>query len=424
MRFDGEYHARNRVGQQETFVASDAVKKSYNAENTCAIAVPIPALAFTALSSMRVLSDIFYMTQYTAAIVGTGRIGFTLGFDRKREQPASHTMALLADRRIRVVAGCDSDATRLTDWKRYVDKRQHTASGVQTFTTSKALYAAMGATLPVPDIITVAVNENAHRTECIAAIRARPRLVILEKPVALNSAEAAEIADAARENDVPVLVNHERRFSADYRAARAYLAHIGTVQHVRAELYSGLRVYSAREEHTGAYSLLHDGTHLVDIVQFLLAALTAQADAAENGEVPLLSSPTITGIWRDEQGDVRNFSAHYHTVACPEVTISMSGRSRFFAFGVDVLGTEGRICIGNGYAQWYRRAESKLYSGFYSLTRDRSVRLPRKTGYFAGMIRNAISFLDGTSTLESPLAVAIADLAVLEELKASLQRKP
>ena len=50
---------------------------------------------------------------YSAAIIGTGRIGFFLGLDKKREQPASHTMALLANRRIRLVAGCDVDSRRL-----------------------------------------------------------------------------------------------------------------------------------------------------------------------------------------------------------------------------------------------------------------------------------------------------------------------
>ena len=53
--------------------------------------------------------------KYTAVIIGTGRIGFSLGLDRKREQPASHTMALLADNRIRLIAGCDSNATHLDD---------------------------------------------------------------------------------------------------------------------------------------------------------------------------------------------------------------------------------------------------------------------------------------------------------------------
>lgn len=372
------------------------------------------------------------MKTYTAAIVGTGRIGFTLGFDKKREQPASHTMALLANKRIRLVAGCDSNAESLEAWQRYVQKKQHSA--VAAFTASRDMYAAMAASentpdapvsLSVPDIITVAVNEEAHVSECIAAIEAKPRLVILEKPVALNNAEAALIAESAHKNAVPVLVNHERRFAYDYRAARTYLHSIGDIQSIHAELLSGLRVYSTAEENSGAYSLLHDGTHLVDIVQFLLEELSADAgagSAAVPDRAPLLQNPVLSGVFKDEKGDVRNVTARYSLPCCPEICISMSGRSRFFAFSVDVLGTTGRICVGNGFAKFYQRRESKLYTGFYSLTRDKNVRLPRKTGYFSNMVQNAVDFLDGRARLKSPLSVAIADLAVLEEIKAALQK--
>ena len=134
-------------------------------------------------------------------------------------------------------------------------------------------------------------------------------------------------------------------------------------------------------------------------------------------ETPLLTEPTITGIHKDEKGDVRNFTASYTTAICPSVTLTMSGRSKFFAFSVDILGTTGRICIGNGFAKCYVRKESKLYTGFYSLAREKTIRFPKKTGYFANMVQNAVDFLDGTAQLVSPLDAAIADLRVLEEIK-------
>ena len=40
--------------------------------------------------------------KYSAWIIGTGRIGFTLGFDKKREQPASHIMACINNTNIRI----------------------------------------------------------------------------------------------------------------------------------------------------------------------------------------------------------------------------------------------------------------------------------------------------------------------------------
>ena len=330
---------------------------------------------------------------YTAALVGTGRIGFSLGFDKKREQPASHTMALLGNKRIRLIAAADTDSEHLADWKKFV-------KGAETFSSSEEMYNA----IPTPDIITVAVNEDSHMKECLAAIEAKPRLIILEKPVALNSIQAAEIAEAAEKAGVPVMVNHERRFAADYNMAKTYLKNIGTLQSVRGELYSGLRIYGKDFENDGAYSLLHDGTHLVDIISWLLDEK--------------LSKPVVTGIFKDDKDVVRNFSAHFSTPSCADVTISMSGRSRFFSFGLDILGTEGRICLGNGYAKFYRRKESKLYTGFFSLSKDRSIHLPKKTGYFSNMIQNAVDFLDKKEKLLSPLSAAIEDLKVLEEIKA------
>ena len=330
---------------------------------------------------------------YTAALVGTGRIGFSLGFDKKREQPASHTMALLGNKRIKLVAAADTDEENLTKWKRFV-------KGAQTFSSSEEMYSA----IPTPDIITIAVNEDSHMKECLAAIEAKPRLIILEKPVAVNSTQAAEIAAAADKAGVPVMVNHERRFAADYNMAKDYLKKIGTLQTIRGELYSGLRIYGKEFEEDGTYSLLHDGTHLVDIISWLLDEK--------------LSHPVVTGIFKDDKDVVRNFSAHFATESCPEITVSMSGSSRFFTFGLDILGTEGRICLGNGYAKFYKRKESKLYTGFFSLARDKSVHLPKKTGYFSNMIQNAVDFLDGTKNLQSPLSAAIDDLQVLEEIKA------
>lgn len=379
--------------------------------------------------------------RYIAAIVGTGRIGFTLGFDKKREQPASHTMALLGNKRIKLIAAADTNQENLEQWRKYVRKHNGKKEFTLTFPSSKELYE----NVTCLDIITVAVNEDNHLQECIKAIEYKPKLVILEKPVALNSEEAEKIRDKAQECGVPVMVNHERRFARDYLSVVKMIGQIGDIQSVVGELDSGLRIYGEEFEKDGTYSLLHDGTHLVDIIQFLLGAnlskedktndrseenkefSSKKADSASSKESssPILKNPLVTGVYKDEKGIVRNFSAHYQSIVSsfgtiPEVTIKMSGRSKFFEFRIEILGTLGKICIGNGFAELFLRKESKLYTGFYSLTRQK-LKLPKKTGYFSGMIQNAVDFLDGNSELVSPLEDAISDLRVLEEIKAGLK---
>ena len=252
------------------------------------------------------------------------------------------------------------------------------------------------------------------------------------------------------------MVNHERRFAKDYLLVVSLIEQIGDIQSVTGELDSGLRIYGEEFEKDGTYSLLHDGTHLVDIIQFLLGGNIEKEDvtndrleekqqnfndmadstsskesssrsvdsvSSKKSSSPILKNPLVTGIYKDEKGIVRNFTAHYSSVASrfgtiPEITIKMSGRSKFFEFRIEILGTLGKICIGNGFAELYLRKESKLYTGFYSLTRQK-LKLPKKTGYFSGMIQNAVDFLDGTSELVSPLEDAISDLKVLEEIKAA-----
>lgn len=352
--------------------------------------------------------------RYIAAIVGTGRIGFTLGFDKKREQPASHTMALLGNKRIKLIAAADTNEENLENWRKYVKSHGGQKDFTLTFPTSKELYE----NVTCLDIITVAVNEDNHLEECIKAIEYKPKLVILEKPVALNSEEAEKIHAKAKECGVPVMVNHERRFAKDYLSVVNMMKQIGDIQSVVGELDSGLRIYGEEFEKDGTYSLLHDGTHLIDIIQFLLGT-------SKESSSPILKNPTVTGIYKDEKGIVRNFCAHYQSVVSsfgtiPEVTVKMSGRSKFFEFRIEILGTLGKICVGNGFTELYLRKESNLYTGFYSLTRQK-LKLPKKTGYFSGMIQNAVDFLDGQSELISPLEDAISDLKVLEGIKAFLK---
>lgn len=338
--------------------------------------------------------------KYTAAIIGTGRIGFTLGFDKKREQPASHTMALLSNKRIQIVAGCDSDAENLARWHKYVPK-------ASVFSDCKEMLSSVSA-----DIVVVAVNEDAHKSCAIAAIKSNPKLVILEKPVALNTIEGNEIKTAAEEAGVPVLINHERRFACDYRIAKNYISKIGAIQTINARLDSGFYVYNPEKESNGEYSLLHDGTHLVDIVMFLL-------EDCDNPSEPVLKNLKISDIFYDEKisGVVRNLNVHAQNEKCSDINLFFSGRSRFFGFEIELIGTEGRIRIGNGLFEFFSRQESKLYTGFYSLLPDKKIKRPSKTGYFANMVQNCVDFLDGNANLRSTLQTGLNTLQILEEIK-------
>ncbi|MBB5219606.1 putative dehydrogenase [Treponema rectale] len=375
---------------------------------------------------------------YTAALIGCGRIGFSLGHDEKREQPASHTMALLDNPRIKIVAGCDKNPENLAAWHEEVPY-------AQVYENSASLYQHHH-----PDIVIVAVNEAYHLEEAVAAIEAEPKLLILEKPVALNLEEAFKIKEIAESKKVPVLINHERRFSEDYITAKNYMPGIGPIINIRATLSSSMAVYDQNEESSGAYSLIHDGTHLSDIVLYFLEDLNSPSTTIEtltsltvpSGEQvsspndslikkdekqkkiivnTLLKRPVLTGVVRDENGVVRQVCAHYITHGCPDVELLFVGRSKYFGFEIEINGTDGRICIGNGYCKLYKAEESNLYSDLFSLRCDKSAKIPVKTRYFSNMVQNAIDFLDEKENLKSTLQTGINALAILEEIRKLLK---
>ena len=116
--------------------------------------------------------------KFTASIIGVGRIGFSLGFDKRREQPASHTFALKENKNIEIVSACDTDKKKLEFWKRHNKKCNVYDKSCDFFKKE------------ISDIIVVSVNESSHLEVAIEAIKKQPKLIILEKPVAPNLKQA------------------------------------------------------------------------------------------------------------------------------------------------------------------------------------------------------------------------------------------
>lgn len=340
---------------------------------------------------------------YTASIIGTGRIGFLLGFDKKREQPAAHTQALLKNKRVKIIAGCDRNEDRLTQWSRF-------CKNTETFADYKKLCRNTKS-----DIIVVAVNEEDHTKVACEAIKSCPGILILEKPVATNMKEAQKIAYFSNKYNVPVLINHERRYSADYHMVKKIIdsGKLGDIHSVRASLWSGLCVYSKERESSGGYSLLHDGTHLVDIVLFLLGE---KISPRELGKV------SVTGYKKDKNHDIRelefavksnNLYAHFE----------ISGNKKYFGFEIEIIGSLGRAVVGNGYLDVFTAKESKFYSGFHSLTKEKRLKRPKKTHFFTNMIGNAVDYLDGKHEIVSTLEDGIMTLDLIMKIKNILKKK-
>lgn len=329
------------------------------------------------------------MRPYRVCVIGLGRIGHTLQFDRLREQPASHTRTLSSHPRVILGGGCDNDAAKRAAFTR---RYPHT---LVTATIAELMEQGPW------DIVVIAVNESAHLAVCEAVFPHIPALVVLEKPVAPTLEGARAIFELSRRWNVPVQVNHERRFSLDYVFVHDLLkkGYLGRPLTITATMMDqGKAVYPDDRENARG-TLLHDGTHLLDAVFFLTGGRMKIESAVPLG---LGGDGTISGILLQGRVDDSGFQAR------------VGFESSALVFEIEFMMEKGRVRIGNGTLSVELAKPSPYYEKFFSLLPDRSVRPYRKTRYFSGMVDNCVAYLDRKARLGSPLSEALRGMEWME----------
>ena len=355
-----------------------------------------------------------------AAIVGLGRIAGLLEDDSRREKPCTHAGAIAADPDCSLVGGCDLDEERRAlfagRW------------GVSVYADAAEMIKAQK-----PKILVVATHPDSHYHYCRLAAASGIPVVICEKPLADTLSAARKIAALERygiDGFCPVIItNHERRYSADYLKAKEILDGeiLGALISVRAVLYMG-------KSKALLDVLWHDGTHLADAIMFLSgltlkhrrrhgAKLTASSGTAWlEGELLQPKRTVTAGQLRIPLPVVMEIGAgrdHYDP-AIPVVMEIGAGRDHL-VFEMEFSCEKGRLRIGNGVFEVWESAECPYAEKFRSLKKT-SGAFDGPTGYFSGMIADAVSCLrsfgiyDAREPGSRPASSAADGLAVIEYL--------
>jgi predicted dehydrogenase len=322
------------------------------------------------------------LKKYRAGIIGLGRIGFTLGFDKKREKPSSHSGAFGSNRRISLEGGFDTDPLKRSAWGKYYRKASVYSSLAEMLSDGSW------------DILVIAVPEENHLSVFEKAAPFKPGLIVLEKPVAPEIKDAYKIKRTARKYGVPVLVNHERRFSRDYILLKKLIFEnkLGEPVNIDCSLYTPSRAIKA---------LVRDGTHLFDAAAYLI------------GTRPVIRHAEAYGAGLSCMGRTGGVNAFFN----------IGYRTGHFTFEIDIIFKNGRARIGNGLFEVSASKESPYYEGFCSLVKVSGYGPFRKTGYFSGMAANCVDFLDGKAAIGSTLEDGIGSLLTIEEIKTILKGK-
>ncbi len=289
------------------------------------------------------------------AVVGLGRIGSTLEKDTLREKPCTHTGAIIDNPDCLLTSGADIDAEARRKFQ------EDWGGSVPVYPNIEALLEA-GA----PELLVAAAPPETHRRIVERAAASGVPVIICEKPLAHTLRDARAIARIHAHGPVRILVNHERRYSADYQLVRRDIAagKYGRLLSVHGILYFG-RTAAHRDV------MLHDGTHLVDIINYLTGSRC---------------------VLRRRFGSMRGRTASAYLFGRAgevPVTIDVGAERDHLVFEVHLSFEEGRIRVGNGVLEYEASGPSPFYEEYRSLLPDQAPRIER-TGYFANMLADAV----------------------------------
>jgi len=310
-------------------------------------------------------------TPVNAALIGCGRIGFLLEKDPLRNKPCTHFGGAMKAG-IRITLACDIDRAKLSQFG--------SAAGVAPC----MLYGDYRLLLREcrPELVIVATWTESHAKIAALAARSGAKVIVCEKPVSPSLKSARALIRECEKSNTHLIINHERRYDYRYRAAKRIIdaGAIGGVKTVHASILTG--GYRGKSDPSeGGGPLLHDGTHMIDIIRFFFGDIASVDARFERSRGRRSGFEDRCAGWLRTKGGV-------------DVFIEAGGCRRFFLFELDISGTDGRLVIGNGFQRLFTSRTSRLYRGFRDLA-ERRFPAGRKNSCFTEVYREAKRLLAG-----------------------------
>jgi predicted dehydrogenase len=277
---------------------------------------------------------------YKAAIIGCGRVAWLLDKDPLiPNKPCTHAGAYQDVDRTETVAAADIRADRI-----HAFSKEYNINNV---------YLDYGEMLEKesPDIVSICAYAPQRFNMVVDSINAGVKGIWCEKAFATSLSEAYEMVRLCEERGESLIVSHMRRWSSDYILAKKLISD-GAI----GEPVSVVCHFSG--------SMIHTGTHAFDVLRFLFGdAVWVQGSLEDFGLLyhHKAFESTRNLISQDSGG----FALIYFKNGV-YATVHADSKG-YFLFEFDIMGTEGRIRIGNWLFELYVPEESKTESGLIEL---------------------------------------------------------
>jgi predicted dehydrogenase len=184
-----------------------------------------------------------------------------------------------------------------------------------------------------PDIVCIATHPGSHAEIVESAVRNGARAIFCEKPMALDLADCDRIIEACKSHGVLLSVNHSRRWYPIFRHARDLVRQgaIGELISMTGYCQGGKPSPAWQSELEGP--LLHDATHLFDLMRFYAGDvrwLAATALRRKHTSYPVEDDSTAL--------------LHFHSGVTAVALVNEL--TDYVRFEIDLQGTSGTLRLG------------------------------------------------------------------------------
>ncbi|MDX1959341.1 MAG: Gfo/Idh/MocA family oxidoreductase [Leptospiraceae bacterium] len=279
-------------------------------------------------------------------LLGLGRIASKLEKDPLRYHPCTHAGVILnskLSKNFQLLAAFDPDQDRIqefiSDWNLKPNKFQTNIKQISNMSF---------------DFAVIASDSKSHFENIEFCAKNGIQYILVEKPICMNQEELKKINNLVKKFHLKLWVNHERRYHPIYRFVKEKIdsGEFGKIKTIKASVLTSS--HAPGNAFTDAGPLLHDGTHAIDYIDYLI------------GKQP--NKIHYKKMFRRKKTESE--SRAIITMEYPEsifVFLEAGGERNYFQYEVDIETTRGRFVLSNDGHRFYLSTESKLYKGFRSL---------------------------------------------------------
>lgn len=301
-------------------------------------------------------------------LIGCGNIAG--GFDIETSagsMPRTHAGAYAAHGHFLISACVDSDASKRASFM----KRWGVAEGYASI--EELLAHQSTANSAWFDVISICSPTAFHYEHTLLAVQLAPKLIFCEKPVCSDVAQTQSLVQLCDDKGVLLAVNHNRRWDLE-------------VTRLRDQLHAGQ--WGAVRSVTGQYNkgVLNNGSHMIDLLQNLLGALTLIDFGAPYFD-----------YWESDP----SVPANLVSAGGVPIALTCGDANDYSLFELQVVTQRAVIAMEDAGMRWRTRlsAPSPQFSGYRALEAGQI-----KDGGFLQTMTNAVENIYRAVTSGEPLA--------------------